>query len=136
LRAGKTQRETARSAQIAVTYLSRLENEHVSPSVRTLSKIANALDVPVASFFHDIDGSDGSDGCPVSLSGRCILDESYAGRTIQPNAANSYSGSQLEILKLCNLILHKGNPKTFSAILATMKSLLEQIESRAAAKKH
>ena len=34
-------------------YLSRVENGHTIPSLETLSKIALALDLPVAQFFTD-----------------------------------------------------------------------------------
>ena len=46
----RTQRELARSAGLAVPYLSRLEHDHIVPSVRTLLKIAAALNVQVAAF--------------------------------------------------------------------------------------
>lgn len=40
-------------------YLSRVENGHTIPSLDTLAKIANAMDVPLASFFsdHEQDGN-------------------------------------------------------------------------------
>jgi transcriptional regulator with XRE-family HTH domain len=40
-------------------YLSRVENGHTIPSLDTLAKIANAMDVPLASFFsdHESDGN-------------------------------------------------------------------------------
>ncbi len=34
-------------------YLSRVENGHTIPSLDTLAKIANAMDVPLAQFFAD-----------------------------------------------------------------------------------
>ena len=40
-------------------YLSRVENGHTIPSLDTLAKIANAMDVPLASFFSDRE-SDGN----------------------------------------------------------------------------
>jgi len=134
LRSGKTQKQLARSANIAVTYLSRLENEHVSPSVRTLSKIADALNVPITAFFNGAPDSQDGDGCPVSLSGRCILDESFVGRAVRPSIKTSYSGLQLEMLKLCNILLHSGDQEMFAKILATMKSLQAQLDSRTTGK--
>ena len=40
-------------------YLSRVENGHTIPSLDTLAKIANAMDVPLAGFFsdHEQDGN-------------------------------------------------------------------------------
>jgi len=46
----------------------------------------------------------------VSLSGRCILDESFVGRAARPSIKTSYSGLQLEMLKLCNILLHRRRP--------------------------
>lgn len=129
----QTQRELARSAAIAAPYLSRLEHDRIIPSVRTLSKIAAVLGVPLTAFFNGATTIEAADRCPVSLSGRCILDESYAGRTRLPNAGSAaYSGPQLEALKLCNLLLHKGDQEVSRRLLRTMKLLLAQVESHKA----
>ena len=70
----RTQRELARSAGLAVPYLSRLEHDHIVPSVRTLLKIAAALNVQVAAFFNGATTLDATDRCPVSLSCPRVLD--------------------------------------------------------------
>jgi transcriptional regulator with XRE-family HTH domain len=36
-------------------YLSRLENGHTIPSIETLEKLANALEIPLYQFFYDGD---------------------------------------------------------------------------------
>ena len=119
----RTQRELARSAGLAVPYLSRLEHDHIVPSVRTLLKIAAALNVQVAAFFNGATTLDATDRCPVSLSGRCILDEPLVPRTSQPNG-KEYTAQQLETLKLCNLLLHTGSQEACDTLLRTAKTLL------------
>lgn len=37
-------------------YLSRVENGHTVPSLDTLAKIADAMNLPLASFFEDTNG--------------------------------------------------------------------------------
>jgi transcriptional regulator with XRE-family HTH domain len=127
----KTQRELARSAGLAVAYLSRLEHDHIIPSVRTLSKIAAALKVPLTAFFNGAPTHEAADRCPISLSGRCILDEQHVALSKQPSA-EGYSSLQLEVLKLCNLLLHRGDQQASLTLLITMKSLLAHIEARKA----
>jgi|SRR5437588_10381694 len=39
-------------------YLSRVENGHTVPSLDTLAKIANAMELPLATFFHEKVGKD------------------------------------------------------------------------------
>ena len=129
----RTQRELANCAGVAVHYISRLEHDRVMPSVRTLSKIADALNVPVTAFFNGATTFEAMDRCPVSLSGRCILDEHYVARSTQP-CGEEYSAQQLDILKLCNLLLHTADHQACCTLLTTMKSLLAQRESPKAAK--
>ena len=42
---GMKQIELAKKAEISNTYLSDIENERTSPSLKTLSRIANALEI-------------------------------------------------------------------------------------------
>jgi transcriptional regulator with XRE-family HTH domain len=36
-----------------VSYISRLENDHMVPKIETLEKMAHALEVPLYTFFYD-----------------------------------------------------------------------------------
>jgi transcriptional regulator with XRE-family HTH domain len=51
-----TQEELSERARISVSFLSMIERGERSPHLDTLSKIAGALDVPVAALFEDMDG--------------------------------------------------------------------------------
>jgi transcriptional regulator with XRE-family HTH domain len=50
---GLSQGDIERRTGLLRCYLSRVENGHTVPSLDTLSKIALALDLPIAQFFAD-----------------------------------------------------------------------------------
>jgi transcriptional regulator with XRE-family HTH domain len=47
-----TLREVARRSDVSVAMISKIEQAQTSPSLRTLSRLANALDVPITTFFR------------------------------------------------------------------------------------
>lgn len=53
LQKGMSQGDIEKRTGLLRCYLSRVENGHTVPSLDTLSKIAHALDVPLAQFFSD-----------------------------------------------------------------------------------
>lgn len=53
LQRGMSQGDIEKRTGLLRCYLSRVENGHTVPSLDTLSKIAQALDVPLAQFFSD-----------------------------------------------------------------------------------
>ena len=50
---GLSQGDIERRTGLLRCYLSRVENGHTVPSLDTLSKIAQALDLPIAQFFAE-----------------------------------------------------------------------------------
>ncbi len=48
---GLTQRQIADRIQIDDYYISRLENDHINPTLATMQKLARALEVEVRDFF-------------------------------------------------------------------------------------
>jgi DNA-binding XRE family transcriptional regulator len=68
-----SQGTVARRAGIAPSYLSRIENDKVQPTFRTVSRVARAMQL---SFSELAGGEANLDGrvCPVSRSGHCLLD--------------------------------------------------------------
>ncbi len=52
---GLTQQQLANRAGISISSLYYIESDTNSPSVRTLSKIAAALEVPVSALFEEMD---------------------------------------------------------------------------------
>jgi transcriptional regulator with XRE-family HTH domain len=53
LHKGLSQGDIEKKTGLLRCYLSRVENGHTIPSLDTLSKIASALDLPIAQFFAD-----------------------------------------------------------------------------------
>jgi transcriptional regulator with XRE-family HTH domain len=53
LQKGLSQGDIEKKTGLLRCYLSRVENGHTVPSLDTLSKIAMALDMPIAQFFAD-----------------------------------------------------------------------------------
>lgn len=53
LQKGLSQGDIEKKTGLLRCYLSRVENGHTIPSLDTLSKIAQALDLPIAQFFAD-----------------------------------------------------------------------------------
>ena len=53
LQKGLSQGDIEKKTGLLRCYLSRVENGHTVPSLDTLSKIASALDLPIAQFFSD-----------------------------------------------------------------------------------
>lgn len=125
LQSKRSQRELAEATGLAVSYLSRLENDRIAPTVRTLTKVAGALGLPLTSFFESEPLLEKADRCPVSLSGSCILDQLFAGRGKKPRGnIEAYSPQQLEALRLCNLLLHTRDKELVRALVMMLKSLL------------
>lgn len=127
----QTQRQLCQRAGLAVPHLSRIENGRIVPSTRTLNRIANALATPITSFFDAQPPLEGSDRCPVSLSGRCILDHVFVGPGRRPKIhIESYTTEQLEILRLCNFLLHSGDQEAVAALSTIVESLAERAASK------
>jgi DNA-binding XRE family transcriptional regulator len=119
-----TQRELGEATGLAVAYLSRVENGRLTPTVPTLTKIANALSVPLTALFETTT-LEARDACPVSLSGRCILDHPFDGRGRKvTKSVEGYSREQLEALRLCNFLLHTRDKQLLRTLLMMLRGLL------------
>jgi transcriptional regulator with XRE-family HTH domain len=53
MESGMAMRELARRASVSASLISQIEAGRTSPSISTLRRLAQALDVPIASFFLD-----------------------------------------------------------------------------------
>jgi transcriptional regulator with XRE-family HTH domain len=124
LKSEKSQREVAETTGLAISYLSRLENGHLNPSVGTLAKISKAFEVPLSSFFDSEPALEAEDRCPVSPSGICILDQPFVNRGRKPrNELECYSPQQLKILRMCSLLLQTERPRIVRSLHVLIESL-------------
>jgi transcriptional regulator with XRE-family HTH domain len=71
---GLSQGTVARLAGIAPSYLSRIETGKVQPTFRTALKVASALKVSPDEIVGSPALSHDHGACPISTSGRCMLD--------------------------------------------------------------
>ncbi len=72
-----SQGDVEKRSRLLRVYISRVENNHTTPSVETLEKFANALDVPLYQLFYD--GEEPPDF--PNVAGRKTADEIGRGRT-------------------------------------------------------
>jgi transcriptional regulator with XRE-family HTH domain len=127
----KTQREVSELTGLAVSYLSRLENGRITPSIPTLTKIAEALAVEITAFFDREPPLASHEHCPVSTSGHCVLDQLLVGRGRRPkNEWEGYTPDQLEVLRLCDYLIHNGEKDVVASLSTMLESLLMLTASR------
>lgn len=127
----KTQREVSELTGLAVSYLSRLENARIIPSIPTLTKIADALGVDITAFFDHDSSMDPKENCPVSSSGRCVLDQLLVGRGRRPKTKwEGYTPDQLQILRLCDFLVHNGDKEIVNSLATMLESLLLMTASK------
>ena len=120
-----TQRDLGEVSGLDVSYLSRVENGRLTPTLPTLTKIADAMYVPLTALFDAKETLEAKDACPVSLSGRCLLDHPFVSRSKRPTkGVETYSREQLEALRLCNFLLHTGDKDLLRTIITILKGLL------------
>jgi DNA-binding Xre family transcriptional regulator len=122
---GISQRELSQRSGIAGSYLSRIENRHLEPRPKTLRKIAEALEVPLAEFFRDHDESLAGVQCLITASGRCVMDMIRAGhgKTPQPGA-EAYTPRHLELLRLAAYLIQTGDTRLLDALEVVLGALL------------
>ena len=131
LQSKMTQQEISALTGLAVSYLSRLENERITPSIRTLTRISNAFGIPVTHLLQNEPEHHGGDHCPVSPSGRCLLNQLSVGRGRRPKSrGDSYSPFQLEILRMCNLLLQSQDREVVESLATLLRSMCTLVESR------
>ena len=133
LQAKLSQREISNLSGLAVSYLSRLENDRITPSIKTLRKISQALNVPLTALLdrEPTAQAQGGERCPVTPSGRCIMNQLFAGRGRKPKSqTETYSPQQLDLLRLCNMLLQTDNKEIFNALSVVMRSLLALSECK------
>jgi DNA-binding XRE family transcriptional regulator len=126
-----TQRTVAVQADLSVEYLSRVENGRVTPSLAALSKIAGSLGRELVDLFGQHAALEAPDSCPVSLSGRCILECGMVGRGRRPERSDRYSADQLHALHLCDQLLHSSDREIVHVLQAALESLRVLSQNRA-----
>ncbi len=130
---GLTQRAVGDRAGLAVSYVSRVENNHVQPTMGMLARIAAALEVSVASIFQVGERAcTTSHKCPVSTSGNCIgeLIRNQCGRV--PNGGKVHYGEdELQLLKMADYVTLHGSKELRQALTTVLESFMLQVGAEA-----
>jgi DNA-binding XRE family transcriptional regulator len=122
---GLSQRQLSQRSGIAGSYISRIENRHLEPRPKTLRKIAEALDVPVAEFFQERDENLGGMQCLITPSGRCIMDMIRAGHGKPPQPGGElYTPRHLQLLRLAGYLIQSGDARLLDALEVLLGALL------------
>ncbi|MHC5011597.1 MAG: helix-turn-helix domain-containing protein [Planctomycetota bacterium] len=128
---GLTQHQVGRRARLATSYVSRIENNRVQPTMATLGRVARALDVPLSLIFQASEKGEDPAGhtCPVSASGRCIGEQirSHRGRAPRGKKATaSYGKEDLRLLKMTDYIVRRGSKDARKALAVVLESLMQR----------
>ncbi len=129
LEKGLTQRELGQAADLASSYVSRIENGRVQASTTTLGRIASALDVPVTELLSPETQHQAIPNlpCPVSQSGKCIgaqLRSNHGRSPLDQDA--TYSEEKLHLLRITDQLAHHGKREIRTTLRVFLESLLER----------
>ena len=124
-----TQREVGSRAHLATSYISRIENGRIQPTMVTLGRLAEALGVAAADIFKLAEAPQSSPHhvCPASSSGTCIgeLLRSHKGKT--PDAMDgklTYGPGELRLLRMADYVILHGSREVQSALNVVLESLV------------
>jgi transcriptional regulator with XRE-family HTH domain len=108
-----TQRTLAERSGLAVSYISRIENGHLQPTLTTLKRIAQGLGVKVGDLFALEEGESSPEPhrCPVSASGQCVGELIRSGKGRKPLRGLHYGPAELKMLRMADyIVLHAPDP--------------------------
>lgn len=128
---GMTQRKVAERAGLAVSYVSRIENDHVQPTMKTLIALAEALETPVSRIFAIGEHSLAlRDKCPVSHSGHCIGELIRSRPELRPDGERAaYGAEELRLLRMTDFIVLRGPADVRKALAVVLESLMARTMS-------
>jgi transcriptional regulator with XRE-family HTH domain len=125
-RLGLSQTAVAERAGLAASYLSRIENSKIFPTLPTAQKIATALRVPLSELLGPTPSETKKKGCPVTAKGVCLID------LIDPKwgfgsrgRAERYSPRQLRLMRRFTALVREGSPELLKGLEVVVGGLLE-----------
>jgi len=124
-----TQGEVGRTSGLATSYISRIENGHVQPTMGTLARLAKALGVQPSEIFRVNEAGSRAAGlhCPVSSSGGCIGEQIRAARGRRARQAKvSYGREELRILKMADYLALHGSREVRRSLVVLLESLMQR----------
>ncbi len=124
---GLSQTDVAKRAGLAASYLSRIENGKIHPTVPTAQKIAGALRVPLGELLGPTPLQQKDQGCPVSAKGVCLIDLIDQKWELHPGeAVERYSSRQIRVMRRFTKLVREGSPELLKSLDVLIGGLLEQ----------
>jgi len=124
LRQGFSQGALSRRSGLDPSYLSRIENGKIRPTLETVLRISDALGISLAEMLALKPGKEKPALCPVSATGRCMLDMIEAESVPRPPGDRErYTPRQVRLLRRLAQTIRKGDKELLSAL----EILLERI---------
>ena len=126
IQSGLSQNAVAYRAGLAASYLSRIETGKIQPTVPTANKIATALRVSLGELLGPRPPKLGSQGCPVSTNGACMLDLMDPKWEFRAHGREErYSPRQIRLLRRFTALVREGQPELMKGFELLVGSLLE-----------
>jgi len=123
---GLSQGVVSRKAGIHPSYLSRIENGRVHPTVATAMRIARAMRVTPNELLGTAQPKREDRPCMVSLNGACLVDlidtHGDAGAIDGPE---KYTPQQIRLLRRFLVLLRQSSPKMLGALESVIGEVLE-----------
>ena len=127
---GLSQETVARRSRIDASYLSRIENGKVHPTVRTALRVATAIRMPLDELLGPSPPDRKGQPCPVSSRGTCLLDLIDVGSdAVRGASKEGYSPQQLRLLRRLTSLVERSNPKTLRAVEVLLSELVPGAKS-------
>jgi transcriptional regulator with XRE-family HTH domain len=131
---GMTQQQLSERTGLAASYLSRIENRHLEPRPHTLTKIAQALGVPMSEIFQERSAQLGTLQCVITSSGNCIMNLLHSSRgKPAPPAVESYTPLQLQLLRIANYLIQTADKRLLDSLDVVLGALLSAEQHKASA---
>jgi transcriptional regulator with XRE-family HTH domain len=121
----------AKRAGLAASYLSRIENGKIFPTVTTAHKIATALRIPLSELLGPTPSQAKSKNCPVSAKGACLIDLIDPKLGLGSRARGErYSPRQIRLMRRFATLMREGSPELLKSLEVVVNGLLEPGKSK------
>ena len=128
LQRGLSQKAVALRASIAPSYLSRIETGKVHPTFRMALQIVKAINASIDELADpDLLAHRARGACPVSSSGRCLLDLIHSELSTSPTSNETYTPRQIQLLRRFAAWVQHAKPDRLRA----MEILVEDLRGNA-----
>ena len=124
-----TQRDVGDRAGLATSYVSRIENGRIQPTMTTLQRMASALGIPVSQIFQvgEQKRERPPHRCPVSSSGDCVGELIRSDNGPPPRGRKAkYGSEELRMLRMADFVALHADRDTRRALCVLLESLVSQ----------